>query len=63
MTAINQSTPASIIAGDSRTFSLGVSDLTSDGGWTMYYILTGTTRIKITGVANGDSWEFSIAAS
>jgi len=63
MTLFNQNLPRSIIAGDTRTFSVSASDLTSAGGYTMYYILTGTTRIKITGVANGDSWEFSIAAS
>ena len=61
---IETNVPISLIAGDTKTFSFSQTGVTAGGGWAMIYILQTTEgTVKITGTANGDSFDFTIPAN
>jgi len=59
--SVEKEIPISLIAGDSKTFTVTFLDFTSANGWQMYYVLNGAEdKVKIKGTANGNGWDFTI---
>lgn len=62
--SLGRNTPISLIAGDTKTFTFSQTDITDAGGWTMTFIFqVREGSVKISGTANGNEFDFTIAAN